>query len=90
MQVLDSFQRSIFKIYDNLKIFFNSWGNLYWKNWIDLTYLKETTLPEKSIEDNLEDIAQELQKLISLLNSVKGFNSFLVQTPEQYEKRMKK
>ena len=56
----------------------------------DLSYLKQATLPGKSIEENLEDISKQLKDLHTLLNSAKGMNSLLVESPEQYQKRVGK
>lgn len=54
----------------------------------DLSYLKQATLPRKSIEDNLESISKKLEELVNLLKRVQGMDAFLVETPEQYHNRL--
>ena len=56
----------------------------------DLSYMKQSNLPGKSVEENLEDISKQLKDLNTLLNSAKGMNSLLVESPEQYQKRVEK
>ncbi len=56
----------------------------------DLSYLKQATLPGKSVEENLEDISKQLKDLYTLLNSAKGMNSLLIESPEQHQKRMER
>jgi hypothetical protein len=56
----------------------------------DLEYMKESNLPGKSVEENLEDISKQLKDLNDLLNSAKGINSLLVESPEQCQERLEK
>jgi hypothetical protein len=55
---------------------------------IDLEYLKQTTLPGKTTEDNLEDISKQLKELTQIFRSTRGMNSFLVETPTEYRARL--
>lgn len=54
----------------------------------DLEYLKQSTLPGKTIEENLEDISKQLKDLTEIFRSTRGMNSFLVETPNEYETRL--
>ena len=57
----------------------------------DLAYLKQATAPGRSIEDNLGAMSEELKKLVTLLDSVRGrgfANSILVESPEEHEARL--
>ncbi|KAF0107754.1 MAG: hypothetical protein FD146_1385 [Anaerolineaceae bacterium] len=54
----------------------------------DLEYLKQSTLPGKTTEENLEDISKQLKDLTEIFRSTRGMNSFLVETPSEYETRL--
>jgi hypothetical protein len=54
----------------------------------DLSYLKQATMSGGTIEENLEDISKSLKEIISFLKSVKGSNSLLVKTPDEYQSRL--
>jgi len=54
----------------------------------DLEYLRQSTLPDKTTEENLEDISKPLKDLIGILKSTSGMNSFLVETPSEYKTRL--
>ncbi len=54
----------------------------------NLAYLKQATVPPKTTEENLEDIAARLKEIKDILNGARGINSFLVETPEQMEERI--
>lgn len=54
----------------------------------DLDYLKQSTLPGKTTEENLEDISKQLKDVTDILRSVRGMNSLLVETPEEYHARI--
>jgi len=54
----------------------------------NLEYLKQSTLPGKTIEENLEDISKQIKDLTEIFKSARGMNSFLVETPIEYEKRL--
>jgi hypothetical protein len=54
----------------------------------DLDYLIEATLPAKTAEDHLKVISEHLEKIVRTLDKVEGFNSLLVETPEQYQSRI--
>lgn len=54
----------------------------------DLDYLKQSTLPGKTTEENLEDISKHLKEVTDILKSARGMNSFLVETPDQYHVRL--
>ena len=56
----------------------------------DLAYLKQATVPSKTIEENLAEIAAHLKEIEGLLKSVRGINSLLVETPEQFNERIAK
>lgn len=56
----------------------------------DIAYLKQATLPRKSVAENLESISKKLGDLVSLLKTAQGMNSFLVETPEQYYERLQR
>lgn len=56
----------------------------------DLAYLKQATRPEKSVEEQLESLSQEVHKLVSVLESARGMNSLLVESPEQYQSRLQR
>lgn len=50
----------------------------------DLEFMKQATVPANTIEESLDEISRQIKDMNSLLKSVKGANSLLVQTPEQY------
>jgi len=54
----------------------------------DLEYLKQSTLPGKTAEENLEDISKQFKDLTEILRSTRGMNSFLVETPIEFETRL--
>lgn len=54
----------------------------------DLDYIKQSTLPGKTTEENLEDISKHLKDITDILKSARGMNSFLVETPDQYHARL--
>ncbi len=54
----------------------------------DLEYLKQSTLPGKTTEENLEDIHKQLKDLTEVFRSTRGMNSFLVESPSEYETRL--
>jgi len=54
----------------------------------DLAYLKQATRPGKSVEEEIEAVTQELHKLVSVVESARGMNSLLVESPEQYYSRL--
>ncbi|MGC1378960.1 MAG: hypothetical protein WA821_22210, partial [Anaerolineales bacterium] len=54
----------------------------------DLAYLKQSTLPGKTTDENLEDISKELKDISNILGSVRGTNSLLVETPDEYNARI--
>ena len=56
----------------------------------DLAYLKQATVPPKTIEENLAEIAAHLKEIGEVLKSVRGINSLLVETPEQFNERIAK
>jgi hypothetical protein len=56
----------------------------------DLSYMRQSNLPGKSVEENLEDISKHIKDLNALLGSVKGWNALLVETPEQNQKKITK
>ena len=56
----------------------------------DLDYLKQATLPTKTVEDHLDKISKELEDLVRILQSVRGLNSLLMETPDQYHSRVER
>jgi hypothetical protein len=54
----------------------------------DLEYLKQAKLPGKTVEENLEDISKQLKDLTEIFKNARGMNSFLVETPIEYETRL--
>ena len=54
----------------------------------DLSYLKQATVPGKTVEENLEDISKILGELSGLIKNARGMNSILVETPDQYHNRI--
>jgi hypothetical protein len=50
----------------------------------DLDYLKQSTLPGKTTEENLEDISNQLKDITGIFKSVRGMNSFHIETPDEY------
>ncbi len=73
-----------------IKIVYNSVSGQMFDESIDfdLEYLKQSTLPGKTTEENLEDITKQLKDLTEIFRSTRGMNSFLVQTPAEYETRL--
>lgn len=55
----------------------------------DLEYLKQATLPGKTIDENLEDISKHLKDIKDIFQGVHKDNSILVQTPKEYENRFR-
>lgn len=59
----------------------------------DLDYLRQATLPEKSVGDNLAVIAEQLKKLVKSLENVQGkigTKTFLVESPDHYQSRVRR
>jgi len=54
----------------------------------DLEYLKQVTLPIKTVEDHLKDISKELGELTRLIKKAQGLNSFVVESPDEYSSRI--
>ena len=54
----------------------------------DLEYLKQATLPGKTVEDYLKKISEELERLTLHIKNAQGSTSFLVETPAEYSSRM--
>jgi len=54
----------------------------------DLSYLKQATVPGKSIEEQLSSIHHDLDSLVKDFRSVKGFGSLLVESPDQESLRV--
>lgn len=54
----------------------------------DLEYLKQTTLPRKTTDYYLQDIAKELKNLTELIKKMHGYDSLLVESPEEHSSRM--
>jgi anion-transporting ArsA/GET3 family ATPase len=50
--------------------------------------MKQATVPRKSTEENLEELTKELKELVAVLKSVRGTDSLLVETPDQYAARL--
>jgi len=50
--------------------------------------LKQSTLPGKTTEENLEDISKQFKDLTGIFRSIRGMNSFLIETPSEYETRL--
>lgn len=73
-----------------IRIIYNSLsGQMFDENTdFDLDYLKQSTLPSKTTEENLEDISKQLKDLTEIFRSTRGMNSFLVETPSEYETRL--
>lgn len=65
------------------------WGEIY-EETIDhnLEYLKQATVPGRTVEDHLKTISEQLKSLVQLVQNSRGLDSFLVETPEQYYSRM--
>ncbi len=55
---------------------------------IDLSYLKQATVPGKTIEEHLSDIHKDLDTLGKDFRSIKGFGSLLVESPDEQSLRM--
>lgn len=73
-----------------IKIMYSSLSNQLFDENIDfdLEYLKQSTLPGKTTEENLEDISKHLKDLTEIIKSSRGMNSFLVETPIEYQERL--
>jgi hypothetical protein len=56
----------------------------------DLEYLKQATVPSKTVEDYLKKISEELEKLTQLIKNAQGSTSFLIETPAEYSSRMER
>lgn len=56
----------------------------------DLSYLSQAHLPEKSIEEGIDSISKSINKLVSAFDKVYGFNSLLVETPKEYQARLRR
>lgn len=54
----------------------------------DLEYLKQATLPEKTIEENLLEISREIKAIKRVLESVRGTNSIVVERRDDYLSRL--
>ncbi len=54
----------------------------------NLEYMKQSTLPGKTTEENLEDISKQLKDLTEIFRSTRGMNSLLVESPSEYETRL--
>lgn len=54
----------------------------------DLSYLKQATVPGKSIEDHLSEIHKDLDSFVKDFRSVKGFGSLLVESPREESLRI--
>jgi hypothetical protein len=54
----------------------------------NLEYLRQTTLPGKSVEDNLAEITKELNDLKSILKGVEHSGSLHIEAPAQYINRL--
>lgn len=64
-------------------------GQLFDENTdFDLEYLKQSTLPGKTTEESLDDISKQLKDLTEIFRSTRGINSFLVETPSEYDTRL--
>lgn len=55
---------------------------------IDLSYLRETTRPPKTLEEQLESLNKSITDLAGIFKSVKGYQALLVETPEQQRSRI--
>lgn len=56
----------------------------------DLSYLKQATVPGKSIEEHLSSIHNDLDAFVKEFKSVKGFNSLLVESPDEESLRIQR
>lgn len=54
----------------------------------DLSYLKQVTVPGKSIEEHLSSIHGDLDSLVKDFRSIKGFNSLRVESPDEESLRI--
>lgn len=54
----------------------------------DLEYLKQATVPGKTIEDHLKKISEELGELTQLIKNAQGSSPFLIETPAENSSRM--
>lgn len=70
-------------------IYSSASGQLYDESTdFDLDYLKQSTLPSKTTEENLEDISKQIKDLTDIFKSIRGMNSLLVETPIDYQNRL--
>jgi hypothetical protein len=56
----------------------------------DLAYLKQATVPGKSVEEHLSSIHGDLDNLVKDFRSVKGFGSLLVESPDEESLRIQR
>lgn len=54
----------------------------------DLSYLKQATVPGKSIEEHLSSIHGDLDSLVKDFRSIKGFDSLRVESPDEESLRI--
>ncbi len=54
----------------------------------NLDYLRQTTVPGKSTEDNLAEIVKVLNEIKSVFKGVERFGAIQVETPEQHDQRI--
>jgi hypothetical protein len=56
----------------------------------DLEYLKQATVPSKTIEDYLKTISEQMSSFVQLFRNSQGMSSLLVETPDQYQARLER
>lgn len=56
----------------------------------DLEYLKQATVPGKTVEDYLKKISEELDTLTQLIKNAQSSSSFLIESPAEHSSRMQK
>jgi hypothetical protein len=54
----------------------------------NLEYLRQTTVPGKSVEDNLAEIAKVLNEIKKLFQGVQNFGAIQIETPQQHHQRL--
>ena len=75
-----------------VKVEYSSTSGEFYKEKLDqnLEYLRQTTMPGKSIEDNLAEIVKELNEIKSVFKSAEKFGAIQIETPQQNAQRINK
>jgi len=56
----------------------------------DLEYLKQATVPGKTVEDHLKKISEELDNLTKIIKNAQSSSPFLIESPGEHSSRMLK